>query len=860
MSDGTAWLLSGLRHFPDLGVAPAGSSDWTRPQRRLRDALLEAASTDPLRRFRPRDIVPLARHVLFAQGSQVPGTTVAEHNALPSKEEWHQGGFQCAAQAHNFWVQPREWRPDWLPGADVQSPAGPVYAGYYEGLSGDDEAGPVADPFYTAATGYTTYRTRGQRVAMQTVLAAEPGSTVIANLPTRSGKSPLAFVPAMLGAAARRTTIVVVPTTALAIDQERQFMALRPSMEVDIPAVLAFHSELGDAQKDDMKRRIREGTQPIVFTSPESLLGALRASVDEAAANGSIRLLAVDEAHIVSQWGDNFRPEFQALGSLRRTLLEASPRPFTTLLMTGTLTATTLDALVMLFGRRGKTHLVSSVDLRPEPSYWHAHCESEESRIERVLESVHQLPRPLLLYTSKVQDAKHLIAQLRGSGYGRIASVTGETPAVDRRSVIDGVRGDVDNGDGTTRTDVDVVVATSAYGLGVDQPDVRAVVHACVPESIDRFYQEVGRGGRDGKPTLSLVVHTDADTVTAQQLALTTVIGKDRARARWDAMWSAGVARDESDARIVRADTVPYYLDGNSGRNEQWNLLTLLLMQRAEMIDLDLPAPPEQSPDDAPEAWERLWVEHVVRLAVADYASADRWLDLERESSEIHERDRRALALMHEALEFRRSMTELLVEAYRVPRGASLALPEADVPVGESQGGCPVSRRNGELPRLHGAPVPRSLQDADTRVLEPLSSMLNEEAPLRVLYDVPTTFEERRRVGRDVDVAVEALARAGVRTMVATPDALGRDAVDSAWQAAPSRSVFVGDRFSSRTLPGCPALLLASSETPKDDLVRFHAAHMPRIVIGPSDLRDPYRDDKPMRPSMTLDGLLKVVV
>jgi superfamily II DNA or RNA helicase len=765
----------------------------------------------------------------------------------------------CAAQDNSFTVQPREWRPEWLPGAEADSPTGPVYAGYYEGLSGDDDAGPAADPFYRAATGHATYRTPGQRVAMHTVLAAEAGSTVIANLPTRSGKSHLVFVPALLSGAGRRTTIVVVPTTALAIDQERQFLAMRSSLEVDLPAVLAFHSELSDGQRDDMKRRIKDGTQPIVFTSPESLLGALRTSVDEAAANGSISLLAVDEAHIVSQWGDNFRPEFQALGSLRRALLEASPRPFTTLLMTGTLTATTLDALVMLFGRRGKTHLVSSVDLRAEPSYWYSHCESEEIRIDRVLEAIHQLPRPLLLYTSKVQDAKNWTARLRESGYGRIASVTGETAARDRRAVIAGVRGEVDSGDGTMRSDVDVVVATSAYGLGIDQPDVRAVLHACVPESIDRFYQEVGRGGRDGRPTLALVVHTDADIETARQLSLTTVIGKDRARERWDAMWNAAVGHDGSDARIVRTDTVPYYLDGNSGRNEQWNLLTLLLMQRAEMIDLDLPVPPDASPEEDPEAWARLWVEHVVRIAAADYARTERWLDLENESREIHERDRRGLTLMREALEFKRSMTELLTDAYVIARGVSITLPEVNVPVGESHGGCPVSRRNREPPRLHGPPVPKALQDADRTVREPLSAVAGSEAVLRVLYDDPAALEDRRRVSRDLDTAVEVLARAGFRTMVATPGTLGRAAIDAAWKVAPSRSVFVADHFSVRTLPGCPALLMASRETPNEDLVRFQAARMPRILIGPTSLRDPYRDDKPMRPSMTLDELLGII-
>jgi superfamily II DNA helicase RecQ len=158
---------------------------------------------------------------------------------------------------------------------------------------------------------------------------------------------------------------------------------------------------------------------------------------------------------------------------------------------------------------------------------------------------------------------------------------------------------------------LDIVVATSAYGLGVDQPDVRTILHACIPESIDRYYQEVGRGGRDGNPSVSLVIYTERDRRVAQRLSLTTVIGSEKAKLRWEAMWEDG-ASTQSGARIVRTDTIPPYLDVNNERNEQWNLLTLLLMQRAGMIDIELPPTPSQSPDQDPDAWERLWTEHVV--------------------------------------------------------------------------------------------------------------------------------------------------------------------------------------------------------------------------------------------------------
>src|SRR4029077_3530015 len=188
-----------------------------------------------------------------------------------------------------------------------------------------------ADPVVTLRTGFQTYTGDGQRQAVRASFFLPAGGTIVVQLPTGAGKT-LAFqLPALVNGRSGALVFVVTPTVALARDQEARFMSMLTAAGFDrqaLTAPLAFHSGLSDDAKRAIAAEIatgRSSSLQIVFASPESAVGFLRPALFRAARNARLALFAVDEAHIIHQWGHLFRPEFQSLAGLRNALLDACP-------------------------------------------------------------------------------------------------------------------------------------------------------------------------------------------------------------------------------------------------------------------------------------------------------------------------------------------------------------------------------------------------------------------------------------------------------------------------------------------------------------------------------------------------------
>jgi hypothetical protein len=217
------------------------------------------------------------------------------------------------------------------------------------------------------------------------------------------------------------------------------------------------------------------------------------------------------------------------------------------------------------------------------------------------LAALHHLPRPAILYVTKVTDAEDWYTKLQSQGFSRLALVHGGTSAEERDAILKR----------WSEAQLDLVVATSAFGLGIDYPHVRTVIHACLPETFDRFYQEVGRGGRDGCTSISLLIPAFEDTQVARSLAARKVITVTRGIKRWRAMFEhRATQRDDFLRNTVPVDVSPGYdedeIDLLGERSTDWNLRVLALMARSGLIRL-LGSHFEQPQNEhAPQQFERL--------------------------------------------------------------------------------------------------------------------------------------------------------------------------------------------------------------------------------------------------------------
>jgi ATP-dependent DNA helicase RecQ len=326
--------------------------------------------------------------------------------------------------------------------------------------------------------------------------ALADGRDVLAVMPTGYGKSAIYQVSAVhLHRQTGHPTVVVSPLIAL---QEDQIAGLTEALGAD--AAVAISSAHTDAELDDAWQKVEAGTAIFLFLAPEQL--ARKETVERIAAVHPA-LLVVDEAHCVSSWGHDFRPDYLTLGTVRKQL--GNP-PVAAI--TATASPPVREEIAERLGMNDPLVLVHGFD-RPNISLDVVRHHEDKEKRRAVVEQVAALARGNaggsgarqqgLLYAATRKDTENYAAKLCANGLRTEAYHAGRASA-DRERIL-GLFMD---------ERLDAVVATTAFGMGIDKPNVRFVVHADIPESLDAYYQEVGRSGRDGQPAAA-VLHYRAE-------------------------------------------------------------------------------------------------------------------------------------------------------------------------------------------------------------------------------------------------------------------------------------------------------------------------------------------------------------
>lgn len=444
-----------------------------------------------------------------------------------------------------------------------------------------------ADAVLRRLTRNRAYRSFAQKGAVRAMLTQPGGSGLMASMPTGAGKSLLFQLAALAGREARAGSCVAVvtPTVALALDHERSLAGM--------PGLEGSRALTGDQAPERARETVnafRRGEVPVLLLGPEmALRDDIAGYLAEAARPESVygldaRLthLFIDEAHIVESWGRSFRPDFQRLPALLGRLRAADPE-VRLVLLSATLGSGARAVLRRDWGQGGAWLEIDARVPRYEHDVAVGSFREEAARAEAVAWAVDHVPRPAILYTTEVDAADALYSSLRESGYQRIERFTGETAPDARRAIVRRWAED----------QLDLVVATSAFGMGVDKADVRSVVHACLPEGPARWYQEIGRAARDGGQGVAALLFTDRgerdDVGRARGIATGGWLTRELAEPRWAAMlrgarqkgWAAdGRWRMRIDLDAIREGLRPH----SSDYNRMWNMALLTLMQRAGAV------------------------------------------------------------------------------------------------------------------------------------------------------------------------------------------------------------------------------------------------------------------------------------
>ena len=379
--------------------------------------------------------------------------------------------------------------------------------------------------------GYSEFR-GPQQAIVEHVIA---GGDALVLMPTGGGKSLCYQIPAIVRQnAGHGVTIVISPLIALMHDQ------VGALHEAGVSAAFLNSTQSFD-ESSALEKQLLKNELTLLYAAPERIntprMKGLLASLHE---RGLLSLFAIDEAHCVSQWGHDFRPEYRSLSLLHQTFPDV-PR----MALTATADALTREDMIERLKLEDARHFVSSFD-RPNIKYTIVEKTDATRQLLRFIESEHE-GEAGIVYCQSRKRCEEVAEMLAGHGIKALAYHAGLDAELRQQRQ-----------DRFLREDAIVMVATIAFGMGIDKPDVRFVAHLDMPKNIEGYYQETGRGGRDGLPADAWMAYGLQDVVNQRRMIDTSDAASDEfkqvMRGKLDALLTLA-----EDTRCRRVSLLHYF-------------------------------------------------------------------------------------------------------------------------------------------------------------------------------------------------------------------------------------------------------------------------------------------------------------
>ncbi len=329
--------------------------------------------------------------------------------------------------------------------------------------------------------GYTSFRGQQEEIIQHTL----EGNDSLVIMPTGGGKSLCYQIPALVNSG---LTVVVSPLIALMNDQVN---ALR---QHGVQAA-ALHSNLSSSENQQVITAVETGNLNLLYVSPEKLMSL---HFIDWLKTTSVCLFAIDEAHCVSVWGNDFRPDYVQLGKLKDHFTTVP-----TIALTATADANTQEDIIKQLRLNGEQKFVSSFERKNITT----HCRPGQGRIQQIFDFINTKEGQAgIIYCLSRKSTESVAEKLQKKGLKAEAYHAGLAPH--KRSQIQRHFQD---------DDIDIICATIAFGMGIDKPNIRYVIHYNLPKNIEGYYQEIGRAGRDGEESEALLFYSWGDKLNLQK-------------------------------------------------------------------------------------------------------------------------------------------------------------------------------------------------------------------------------------------------------------------------------------------------------------------------------------------------------